>query len=324
MSKTLISILKVLNKYTDKILGAKEVSKKLKIYGVNLSERTVRYHLKILDENGYTKVYGKFGRKITDKGRLELAKSSVSDKIGFVISRIEALSYLSSFDVKRQNGNVVVNVSFFSEGELSNAKKIMNKIFSSPHIMSRKVVLRRGGEKIGDVVVPKGKIGFGTICSVTINAIFLKAGIPLTSKFGGILEVKNMKPLRFLSLISYEGTSLDPHEIFIKSRMTDVTGAVKKGSGKILASFREIPVVTIDRVNELNEEMKKSELGGILQIGNPNQSLLDIPVGIDKAGVIVVGGLNPIAALEEEGITTESKTTSILFEYSDLVDFDDI
>ena len=76
--------------------------------------------------------------------------------------------------------------------------------------MSNRIIFARGGEKIGDVLIPEGKIGIGTVCSVTINGIFLKAGIPVTSRFGGVVETENGKPTRFISLISYEGSSLDP------------------------------------------------------------------------------------------------------------------
>lgn len=41
---------------------------------------------------------------------------------------------------------------------------------------------------------------------------------------------------------------------------------------------------------------------------------------MDKAGVVVVGGLNPIAAIEELGIVTESKAMSTLFDYAKLSD----
>jgi repressor of nif and glnA expression len=177
---------------------------------------------------------------------------------------------------------------------------------------------------IGDIPVPKGQIGFGTVCSVTINGIFLKAGIPVASKFGGVLQVENSEPSRFTALISYEGSSLDPLEIFIKSRMTDVIGATKDHNGKILASFREIPVVSIERAKELSGVMTEKGIRGILLIGNPNQPLLEMPVAMDKAGMIIVGGLNPIAALEETGIPTVSKAMSTLYKFSDLVKFKEL
>ncbi len=324
MNKTMLSILKVLDKHPDTILGSRELSRQLRLHGVELTERTVRYHLRILDERGFTKVFGKEGRMITQKGKEELSHALVSEKIGFVISKIETLSYLTNLDLDKGEGDIILNVSFFPSVKLKEALRIMKPVFSSPYVMSDNVVMQKGGEKIGDIIVPEGQIGFGTVCSVTINGIFLKAGIPITSKFGGVLQVENAEPSRFTALISYEGSSLDPLEIFIKSGMTDVMNAVKHHDGKILASFREIPVVCLEKAEELSEIMKDKGIGGILLIGSPNQPLLEMPVSMDKAGVVVVGGLNPIAALEEAGIAAVSKAMSTLYPFSDLMKFKEL
>ncbi len=321
MTKTMISILKVLDRHSE-IVGSREISRQLKTYGVDLTERTVRYHLRILDERGYTEVFGKEGRRITERGRKELKSSLVSEKVGFVISRIETLSYLTTLNLETMDRDVILNISYFPEERLKEAVKILKKVFSSPYVMSDRMVLARGGEKIGDVVVPEGKTGVGTVCSVTINGIFLKAGIPVTSRFGGVLEISDGRPTRFLSLISYEGSSLDPLEIFIRSKMTDIVGAVKNRSGRVLASFREIPVVCIDEARRLSKRMADKGIGGILLIGEPNKPLLEMPVGIDKVGMVIVGGLNPVAAVEESGIPTESKAMSTLHAYSGLTSFE--
>lgn len=318
MNKTLLSILKVLNRSPDTIIGSREISKQLTEYGIDLTERTVRYHLRILDERGYTKVFGKEGRQITEKGKDELEHAHVSEKLGFVISKIETLSYLTSLDLETMDGKIILNISYFPEDNKEEALEIMKKIFQSPYVMSDRLIIRRGGEKIGDILIPEGKIGVGTVCSVTINGIFLKAGIPISSKFGGVLEITNGKTSRFISLISYEGSSLDPLEIFIRSKMTDVLGAAINRSGKILASFREIPVVCFDEATRLKQKIMEKGIEGILLIGQPNSPLLGVPVGIDKVGMIIVGGLNPIAALEESGIQTESRAMSTLYEYSQL------
>jgi repressor of nif and glnA expression len=241
-----------------------------------------------------------------------------------VISKIETFSYLTNFDFEKMEGDIILNVSFFPEEKLKEALKIMKPVFRSSYVMYDKVVLHRGGEKIGDIVVPHGQVGFGTVCSVTINGIFLKAGIPVTSKFGGVLQIEDSEPSRFTALISYEGSSLDPLEIFIKSRMTDVMGATKNHNGKILASFREIPVVSLEKAKELSAVMKGKGIGGILLIGNPNQPLLEIPVATDKSGMVIIGGLNPIAAVEEVGITTVSKAMSTLYRFSDLIKFKEL
>ncbi len=320
MNKTMLAILKILDRYSE-VVGSREISRQLKMYGIDLTERTVRYHLRILDERGYTEVFGKEGRKITEKGRKELEHSLVSERVGFVISKIESLSYLTTLDLATMDGNAILNISYFPEDRLRDAMKVLKPVFSSPYVMSSRVILTGGGERIGDITIPHGMIGIGTICSVTINGIFLKAGIPVTSRFGGVVEINEGRPVRFISLISYDGSSLDPLEIFIRSKMTDVLGAVKNYSGKILASFREIPIVCMDEAKKLAMEMRDKGIGGILLIGSPNKPLLEVAVGIDRVGIVIVGGLNPIAALEESGISTENKAMSTLYPYSKLKNF---
>ena len=320
-NKTLLAILRVLKNHENEIIGSREISRELRLLGVNLSERTVRYHLKILDERGLTEPFGKEGRKITEKGKEELSLSSVSDRVGFVISRIDTLSYLTDLDLNSMKGRIILNVSYINKKDAKQAFRYMKPVFSSPYVMSDRIAVADEKETLGDIIVPDGKIAIGTVCSVTINGIFLKEGIPVTSRFGGVLEIENKKPKRFVALISYEGSSLDPLEIFIRGKMTDVVGAIKKARGRVLASFREIPVVCYDRTSEIAERLKDKGIGGILSIGEPNSPHYEVPVGIDRAGMVIVGGLNPLAAVEEYGIHTESKAMSTLFEYSELRPF---
>ena len=323
MNKTLHAILTILDKCSA-VTGSRELSRKLTKHGVELTERTVRYYLKQLDSQGYTEVFGKEGRKITDRGRQELRHSHVSDKIGFVISRIETLSYMTTLDLASMEGDVILNVSWFPRKNLRKALALLKPVFASPFVMSDRVMLADEGEEIGEARVPKGMTALGTICSVTINGIFLKAGIPVASRYGGVVETAESEPQRFLSLISYAGSSLDPLEIFIKSNMTAVSEAVAGRNGRILASFREIPVVCLDKAAKLARTLEDRGIRGILMIGSPNKPLLEVPVGIDKAGIVIIGGLNPVAVLEEHGIATESKAMSTLFEYSHLVPFKEL
>lgn len=323
MNKTLHAVLSILERQPD-LMGSRELSRRLKLHGVELTERTVRYYLRMLDRKGYTEVFGKEGRRITPAGREELRRGLVSNKVGFVISKIETLSCLTTLDLATMAGDVILNISFFPHSRLRGALRSLGPVFSSPSVMSDRVMVASAGERIGDLAVPKGMAALGTVCSVTINGIFLKAGIPVTSRFGGVVETDNGTPRRFLSLISYDGSSLDPLEVFIKSKMTAVAGAAAGRSGKVLASFREIPVVCLEKAKQLARSMRERGIRGILLIGSPNKPLLEVPVGLDKVGIAIVGGLNPVAALEERGIPTESRAMSTLFEYSRLVPFRDI
>lgn len=320
MNKTMHAVLSILDRQND-IVGSRELSRGLKLHGIDLTERTVRYYLKMLDRHKYTEVFGKEGRRITPAGREELRRTLVSDKVGFIISKIENLSYLTTLNVDRMEGEVILNVSLIPAKRLGTAIRLLKPVFSSPYIMSDRVVLAPGGERIGGVAIPRGSVGLGTVCSVTINGIFLKAGIPVASRFGGVVEVNQGVLKRFLSLISYEGSSLDPLEIFIKSRMTDVSGAVRLQAGRILASFREIPVAGLEQAKVLAKRLAEKGLRGIMLVGSPNRPLLEVPVGIDKAGMVIVGGLNPVAVLEEHNIPTVNTAMSTLCDYSRLIPF---
>jgi repressor of nif and glnA expression len=318
----MFTILRVLDKHED-VVGSIELSRELLNHGIELSERTVRHYLKLLDHMGLTKVQGKRGRTITEKGKGEVNKAFVSERINFIISKIDSLSYLTDFNIDTLKGNIILNISFFSEKKLRDVVKIVSEVFASPYVMSNRIILAKGGERIGDVQVPERCVGLGTVCSITLNGIFLKSGIPVTSRYGGVVEIEEGVPRRFTSLISYEGSSMDPLEILIKSRTTDVTGVIAHSNGKILASFREIPVVSMREAEILREKMFSIGVGGNILFGKPNQPLLDVPVGVDKVGMLVVGGLNPIAAAEEAGIFTESKAMSTLYEYSRLLTFNE-
>jgi len=58
--------------------------------GIGLSERAVRYHLRLMDERGLTRLVGRRdGRLITALGEAEIKKAMVSHKVGLTLSRIE-------------------------------------------------------------------------------------------------------------------------------------------------------------------------------------------------------------------------------------------
>ena len=146
----------------------------------------------------------------------------------------------------------------------------------------------------------------------------LKYGIPTNSRFGGLLELQGRKPTRFVEIIMYDGTSLDPLEVFIRSGMTDYLGAIKTGNGRIGASFREFPAESRDLVDDLAHKLEDVGLGGFQKIGLPGQALLGIPVSEGRVGAIVIGGLNPVAILEEQGIRVHSRALAGLIDFNRL------
>ncbi len=314
------AILRIVGEANEPI-GSKEVSEKLKSLGIELSERTVRYHLKLMDEQGLTQGKWKEGRSITEEGKEELKNALVAEKIGFVTSRIDSVCYQMDFDIAKKEGKIILNVSYIDKEKFSDALKIISDVYQKGYGMGKLVVYAAEGETLGGSKVPDGKIGFGTLCSINLNGILLKQTIPVESKFGGVLEIEDGKPFRFTDLISYSGSTLDPLEVFIKSKMTSVKKVICSGSGKILAGFREIPAVSRENAEEILKYSEEAGLGSAIMIGKPGQPLLGVPVGMGRVGLVVVGGLNPVAAVEEAGIETESKALVTLIDYKELVPF---
>ena len=317
------AILRILSQATEPI-GARVVSHKLKEQGVGLSERAVRYHLKLMDERCFTESVGRDGRLITQLGLEELQSALVGDKVGFVASKIELLAYQTDFNIAKCQGKVPVNISFFPEKQFKKAVEAMKGAFRAAICVSELVGVAREEEKLGDVVVPQGKVGLATVCSIMINGALLKAGVPMDSKFGGILQIKSHKPLRFVELIEYSGSSLDPSEIYITSRMTSVSQVVREGRGRILANFREIPAVCQPLAEKVVGDLKQANLGGLLAVGDVSQPLCEVPVELNKVGMVLTGGLNPVAAAVESGIEVENRAMTAIMDYQNLIRFSEL
>ena len=129
VERKILSILKVLSGL-QKPAGSVVIAKNLKDHGVDLSERAIRYHLRLTDERGLTQlVRDRDGRVITQKGEREIEKALVNDKIGFAISRIEQLAFRTNFNFHSLSGMVPVNISFFPEEKFTKAVQVMRPVF---------------------------------------------------------------------------------------------------------------------------------------------------------------------------------------------------
>jgi len=321
IEKKILLILRILNESPEP-LGARIISRRMQDHGVTLSERGVRYHLKLMDQRGLTRLIGRHdGRTITEQGIEEIGNARVHDKIGFAISRIEILAFRTSLDLDKRQGLLPVNVSFFPRKSFQKALELMKPAFGKGLYVSELVACADEGERIGELTVPMGYTGFATVCSIVVNGILLKCGVPMDSRFGGILQVKDARPLRFVELIHYSGSSLDPSEVFIRGRMTSVREAAEQGEGKILANFREIPVPAMKLVDTLIVSLKKAGIGGVLAIGEIGEAICQIPVDTNRVGMILYGGLNPVACAHEVGVEVENRAMSTLMEYHELRNF---
>jgi repressor of nif and glnA expression len=321
--RKVIFILKVLSESSEP-LGSTTIARELESHGVYLNERTVRYHLRITDERGFTRPLGRDGRAITPEGMEELKNALAPEQTGFVIERINLLAYQTNFDPRTRTGQVPINTSLFPADRFRGALEAMKEAFTAGFCVSDLVAMACAGEKLGDVVIPEGQVGFATMCSAVINGVLLKSGVPMDSKFGGIMEMRSGEPRRFVAIINYAGTSLDPSEAYIRARMTSVRQAAATGTGRILANFREIPAPSRPVVEGIVADLKRSGIGGVLLIGEASEPLCQMPVGLNKIGMVLLGGLNPVAAAEEAGLEAENISESGTIDFRQLVSYHEL
>ena len=317
--RKIVAILKVLHE-TGQPLGSSAISRQLSNWGIDLQERMVRNYLAVTDRSGLTKNLGRRGRIITEQGQKELDIAVIIDKVGFVAARMDELAYRMNFETDRRAGTVILNISFIDADLIDHVFCEIRPVMQAKLGMGRHLYLAYPGETIAEtnIITPPEKIAVATVCSVVLNGVLLRRGVAVTSRFGGLLELNSGIPVRFSQIINYDGSTLDPLEIFIKGKMTSVGRAAKTGTGIIGASFREVPTATLPIVEETINELEQVGLGGVLLVGKPNQPLLDIPVGYGRVGIIVAGGLNPIAAAEERGIETENHAFHTLCDFDRL------
>jgi len=321
--RKIVAILKVLSESSEP-LGSITIARELERHGIFLSERGVRYHLRITDERGYTQPTGRDGRMLTPDGLGELRMALAPEQVGFMHDKLELLAFQTTFEPQKRTGQLPINTSLVDKDKFRQALAAMKVVFEAEYCVSRLVATAAEGEKLGSVVVPAGKVGLATVCSAAINGVLLKAGVPIESRFGGVLEIRQGEPRRFVAIINYNGTSLDPSEQYIRAGMTDVTRAVKSGDGKILANFREIPSPSRAMVEEKVESLRQAGINGVYVLGNTSEPVCQITVGLNRVGMVLLGGLNPVCAAVEAGIAVENVAESGIVDYQQLISFSEL
>ncbi|MCE8429417.1 MAG: DUF128 domain-containing protein [Candidatus Methanoperedens sp.] len=317
VQRKLVEILRILYENHEPI-GARLIADRMNERGYPIGERGVRYHLRILDERGLTRRQGYDGRIITDKGINELNNALVGDRLGFIITKIEKLIYDTTFDPKTGKGNVITNTSIIDKNDFDRTIEILKYVYDNSYPISPFIKLIDEGTITPDFKIPEGRMGIATMCSITIDGIMMKNGIPVNTRYGGILEIKDKKPAGFEDIIVYDGTTIDPMRIFIAKKMTRVLDAVDKGSGKLLANMRVIPESALSEAEAVLRSVIDAKIGGIAEIGKPGKSVLNAPVDMGKVGIVAYAGVNAMAAVEETGIRVDTHPISTIVDFKDL------
>ncbi len=314
--RNIFEILSVLDRM-DKPLTSQGITEELRDIGIPLTDRMVRHYLQLLDGKGFTVNLGKQGRRITDAGRDELMKSYVYGRSDLIKDQIIKLISDARFDVNRQRGEVLVNLSLIGEGEEQEVRRVLWEVCSSG-LFPPFVKIVHSGERLCRREVPDGVFGLATMSSITIDEILLNNGIYVTTDWPiGLLEIRELKPVRVTCSIGTEGLSIDPAAMMICKRMGSVYDAVTKGRGEVLADYREIHHIT--RTRAIGLLRKAVDLfGGLIIVGRSGENILGRQTKQGYAGIIVFCGESLPAALEEKGIETNTRTVESAINFKEL------
>lgn len=101
------------------------------------------------------------------------------------------LAYQTTFDPARLTGQLPINTSLINKDKFKKTLSVMTDMFKAGVDVSDLVAIALVRERLGSAVVPRGKIGLATVCSVVINGVLRKAGVPTEYTFRGLLELRN-------------------------------------------------------------------------------------------------------------------------------------
>ena len=280
-------------------LGAKRLSELMAERGFTMSDRAVQYYLQYFDEQGFTRKVGNKGRVLTEEGFSEAADALVDTRMGYVISRLEQLSFNVSFNPETVTGDIAYNMTYVPYDEIENVTRAYDEVIEQGYNFF-------SGYSItdNDPRLPPDTVGFISACSITMDGVLQNNGIGVDIVYGGRFRIEKNRPVCFDDLIAYRGTTVDPLLLFINAGLTDVHGLVTTGSGVALANVREVTVQAQERVETIIDNM--AECGFVCPIGI-GTSPFNLRPNPYRLSIVFFSGMNLIANAIEQGcnVTTE-------------------
>lgn len=246
------------------------------------------------------------------------------EQLKFINHRIDEYALQVTYDPSTENGEVIFNLTLIKEEDRDYAIEIIQQSFKAGICVSDRMLVADPGEQIGEKTIPNGYCGIVTMCSITLDAILLRNGIPINPIGGGLLEIKDHSPRRFTSLIRYDSTTIDPTQVLIDQGSTAIMGVIQSGNGSILANIRESHMEAEPLLFEILDQFQSVGFTGILDVSNPNRSMFGVPITTNYQGIAMIGGANPIGAFIESGRWADTTAMKGLISVSKMIHIDDI
>lgn len=268
-------------------LGAKRLSELMAERGFSMSDRAVQYYLQYLDEKGFTRKVGNKGRVLTNEGSSEAEDALVDDRMGYIISRLEQLSFNVSFNPETLKGDIAYNLTYVPYDEIEKVTRAYDEVVARGYNFFRGYSITDNDPRL-----PPDTVGFISACSVTMDGVLQNNGIGVDIVYGGRFRISDNTPVCFEDLIGYRGTTIDPLSLFINAGLTSIQSLVRTGSGVALANVREVTVQAKDRVDRIVDEMAECGFVRPVGIGTSPFNLRPNPY---RLSIVFFSGMNLVA-----------------------------
>ncbi|MBT8507224.1 hypothetical protein AZH53_02115 [Methanomicrobiaceae archaeon CYW5] len=287
-----VEILRILSEHQEPI-GAKRLSELLAERGFLLTDRAVQYYLQYLDEQGFTHKIGNKGRILTDEGISEANLALIDDRMGFVISKLEKLAFNVTFNPETSTGDVGYNLTVVPYEFVDDVAQAFDEVIAGGYTFYKGYCITDQDPRL-----PEGHAGFLSACSITMDGVLQNHGIAVNVVYGGRFSIVDSRPVGFVDLIGYKGTTVDPLPLFINAGLTNVHGVATTGTGIALANVREVTNKAKDRVEECVEHMVKAGFVRPVGIGDGLFNLRPDPY---RLSIVFFSGMNLVANAVEKG-----------------------
>ncbi|MFN3383486.1 MAG: NrpR regulatory domain-containing protein [Archaeoglobaceae archaeon] len=306
-------ILEILNEFGP--LSSQEIEKELQGRGFEIKSRTVRYHLKKLEINGFVSKNDQGRSQITAKGIEFLRGLKTFERLGEFTERIELNVYSCDFDILRMKGKVPTNIAYIKKDNFEKCVRILEEMENFPFLIHRGVFIADEGEDLNGKIVPQGSFAIVTISNTIYDVLLRSVGVNTYPEFSALVGVEKMVPKRILELISYAGTTMSPGWLLLRSGLTSVSSILRTGDGVIISAVRSFSRYAIDIVVRNVELASSKGFGGVLAILHPSDKRFSLPTG-KRARLFVSAGLNHLAPIHEIGVEMDVRVNEVLLEFS--------
>ena len=167
--------------------------------------------------------------------------------LSFVDHRIEELAIRVTYDPISHSGLVIANISYVPDALLDQALSTFQMTCDAQVTPSRlvRVVSPYDSNKpkiyapdhsFLPYEIPQNHTAILTLCSVTVVGLLIRNKILVRPIGGGVVEISDNAPRRFIHMIRYDATTIDPLLVLISQETTSIHAIMEIGSGNLLAS----------------------------------------------------------------------------------------